>query len=58
MEPEPVSASDSPRKGRTPWGVVIGLVLILAIVVAGAYYSFTKRYEPAGRGVPVSAQSY
>jgi len=34
-------------KRSTPWGTIIGIVLILAIVVAGAYYSFMKRYQPS-----------
>lgn len=41
LAPQPVEVNRS-----TPWGAIIGLVLILAIVVGGAYYSFTKRYQP------------
>lgn len=45
MEPSPISTEEQPKKRSTPWGAIIGLVLILAIVVAGAYYSFTNRYH-------------
>ena len=48
------------KKRSTPWGAIIGLVLILAIVVAGACYSFMQRYQPStpsvGAGTP--SQSY
>lgn len=29
----------------TPWGTLIGLLLILVIIVAGAYYAFTQRFS-------------
>ena len=44
---EPLANSAEQPKRSTPWGAIIGLVLILSVVVAGAFYSFTKRYQPA-----------
>lgn len=37
-------ASDTQKS--TPWGLLVGLLLILAIIVAGAYYAFTERIAP------------
>ncbi|HWU24459.1 MAG TPA: hypothetical protein VN086_01755 [Candidatus Paceibacterota bacterium] len=51
FSPTPVQA-----KRSTPWGTIIGIMLILAIVVAGAYYSFTKRYQPTHQAT-TTAQS-
>ncbi len=46
QEPE---LSQRPRRARrTPWGLFIGLLLILAIIVAGAYYTLTERLAPQG----------
>lgn len=28
---------------KTPWGAIIGILLILVIVVTGAYYALTDR---------------
>ncbi|HEY4489234.1 MAG TPA: hypothetical protein VJA87_02010 [Candidatus Paceibacterota bacterium] len=36
----------SPRPNNS-WGAIISILLILAIVVAGAYYAFTDRIAPA-----------
>lgn len=47
MEPLSSQPIETKAKRSTPWGAIIGLILILAIVVCGAYYSFTKRYQPA-----------
>lgn len=41
-----ITPTPEQSKRSTPWGTIIGIILILAIVVAGAYYSFTKRYQP------------
>ncbi len=30
-------------KHSTPWGLFIGLLLILVIIVSGAYYALVKR---------------
>lgn len=42
MEPTDQTPHVSQKK-KAPWGALIGLVLILAIIVAGAYYAFTER---------------
>lgn len=39
-------------KRSAPWGIFIGLILILAIIVAGAYYSFSKRFVPKAHSTP------
>ncbi|MES2225555.1 MAG: hypothetical protein V4480_01985 [Patescibacteria group bacterium] len=46
--------ADSPRASAkpAPWGVFIAILLILLIVVAGAYYTLTKRITP--QPVPTS----
>jgi hypothetical protein len=36
---------DEPKK-KTPWGVFIGLAIILIMIVIGAFYSFSTRYYP------------
>lgn len=35
------------RRPNNSWGAIISILLILAIVVAGAYYAFTDRVAPA-----------
>lgn len=35
----------TPHQGS--WGAIISILLILAIVVAGAYYAFTDRLSPS-----------
>lgn len=51
MEPSATQPLEVKPKRSTPWGLIIALVLILAIVVCGAYYSFTKRYQPESTSV-------
>ena len=36
----------SSKKPGTPWGLFIGLILILVVIVAGAYYAFNQRIAP------------
>lgn len=58
MDAQPVSAAYETPKRQTPWGLFIGLLLILAIIVSGAYYALEKRigtYHPIktqGNGLP------
>jgi hypothetical protein len=33
-------------RSNNSWGAIISILIILAIVVAGAYYAFTDRYTP------------
>jgi hypothetical protein len=44
MDPEPTPSLpyETPKR-QTPWGLFIGLLLILAIIVSGAYYALEKR---------------
>lgn len=42
----------SPRSGS--WGAIISILLILAIVVAGAYYAFTDRVAPSPAQTEIS----
>jgi len=37
-----------PSKGKTEpsWGLFIGLLLILIVIIAGAYYAYTERIAP------------
>jgi hypothetical protein len=45
MDEQPaISPRETPRR-QTPWGLLIGLALILAIIVSGAYYSLEKRIQ-------------
>lgn len=39
---------------RTPWGLFIGLLLILAIIVAGAYYTLNERLAPQSVHIEVT----
>jgi hypothetical protein len=39
-------------KRPAPWGIFVGLILILAIIVAGAYYAFSKRFVPKAHSTP------
>jgi hypothetical protein len=34
-------------KHPTPWGLFVGLFLILAIIVSGAYFTLQERIGPA-----------
>ena len=44
METIPSSTPDQVNeKATTPWGALIGILLILGIVVAGAYYALSDR---------------
>jgi hypothetical protein len=45
MDPETTSII-APKKNQSPWGVIIAILLILGIVVSGAYYAFTQRIAP------------
>jgi hypothetical protein len=42
-----------PRPNNS-WGAIISILLILAIVVIGAYYAFTDRVTPAPLETEVS----
>lgn len=42
---EVADLNTSPRPNNS-WGAIISILLILAIVVAGAYYAFTDRVTP------------
>ncbi|MDB5245274.1 MAG: hypothetical protein JWN90_379 [Parcubacteria group bacterium] len=47
IETTPTDSSIAPsKKGQTPWGVIIAILLILVIIVSGAYYAFTERITP------------
>lgn len=48
---------DEPKK-KTPWGLFIGLFLILGVIVLGALYTFNKRYYPVTHPTASSTQSY
>jgi hypothetical protein len=57
MEPittPPTALVPSPKKSN-PWGLLIGLLIILAIIVAGAYYAFTERVAPQ---TPIQTTQY
>lgn len=41
-------ASRTRPKTATPWGAIIGILLILVIVVGGAYYALTDRLADMG----------
>jgi hypothetical protein len=43
MDAQPLTSSHETPKRQTPWGLFIGLLLILAIIVSGAYYALEKR---------------
>lgn len=51
MEP---STKQTDRK--TPWGILIGLLLILAIVVFGAYYALSERIAAQSTPSAISAR--
>ncbi|MEA2701457.1 MAG: hypothetical protein QOE22_166 [Candidatus Parcubacteria bacterium] len=40
------------------WGAMISILLILAIVVAGAYYAFTDRVSPTSTTTVETNASY
>ena len=48
---EATDLSTSPRPNSS-WGAIISILLILAIVVAGAYYAFTDRVAPSNPSAP------
>ncbi|CAN5765404.1 hypothetical protein BH11PAT2_BH11PAT2_03370 [soil metagenome] len=43
------------KKGQSPWGVLIAILLILGIVVSGAYYALSQRIAPAPAAVDYSS---
>jgi hypothetical protein len=43
----------SPRPNNS-WGAIISILLILVIVVAGAYYAFTDRVSSNATEIPAS----
>lgn len=49
----PQSTHETPE-ARTPWGLFIGLILILAIIVAGAYYSLNSRIHNSSHKTPAA----
>lgn len=53
MEPTPSTtvAKHETKKRSTPWGLFIGLLLILGVIVWGAYYTFNERYVPKTQNV-------
>ena len=57
METDPrISLSPDVRpEARTPWGAIIGILLILAIVVVGAYYTLTDRLADLSASETASA---
>lgn len=40
---EPVAPVSAPETKKTPWGSLIGIVLIVIILVAGAFYVWQER---------------
>lgn len=38
--------TNTPAHPNSSWGAIISIFIILAIVVAGAYYAFTDRIAP------------
>ena len=44
MEHTPPNDSRETEERSSPWGLFIGLALILSIIVGAAFYSFTERY--------------
>lgn len=52
LTPETLSATPS---RKTPWGAIIGILLILVIVVTGAYYALTDRLADMDTSEVVSA---
>lgn len=40
---EPVAPMPAPAPKKTPWGSLIGIILIVAILVAGAFYVWQER---------------
>lgn len=42
---EALDPTPAPRQNNS-WGAIISILLILAIVVVGAYYAFTDRVSP------------
>jgi len=53
MEPvAPMTPSEEPKKGAA-YGSVLGIVLIVAILVAGAFYVWNDRLDEADEAMPV-----
>lgn len=42
-------------EAKTPWGAIIGILLILMIVVGGAYYALTDRLADMGMSETAAA---
>jgi len=52
----PASVSVTATRKRTPWGLFVGLLLILIVIVASALYVFEQRISaPAGPATTTSA---
>lgn len=49
MEPisTPAELARETDTSSVPWGLFIGLVLILAVIVGTAFYSFSEKYVPS-----------
>jgi len=43
MENEPLLPSGTPSQKQQSWGVVISIVVIVFMIVTGAFYSWGKR---------------
>ncbi len=44
--PSALETQQSHPEKQSSWGLFIGLILILAIIVGSAYYAFTERIAP------------
>ena len=42
-EPNVVETTHTPGKANTSWSMVIGLILVIALIVVGAFYFWGKR---------------
>lgn len=42
-EPNVVETTHTPGKANTSWSMVLGLILVIALVVVGAFYFWGKR---------------
>lgn len=47
------------QRPNSSWGTIISILIILAIVIAGAYYAFTDRVaDSSDTSAPAAASSY